>query len=86
MEEQHEKALKAASQHGVPAALFPLDAPWRLFPWCAAEPSPLTRLGAPSLPCGFFLPLRLLPCYLLRPLECRKIREESTIEIASEGH
>ena len=33
VEEQHEKALKAASQHGVPAALFPLDAPWRLFPW-----------------------------------------------------
>ena len=33
MEEQHDKALKAASHHGVPTSLFPLEAPWSLFPW-----------------------------------------------------
>ena len=30
VEEQHEKALKAASHHGVPTDLFPLEAPWSL--------------------------------------------------------
>merc|ERR1740124_1944863 len=33
VEEQHEKALKAAAQHGIPTSLFPLEAPWSLFPW-----------------------------------------------------
>ena len=33
MEEEHDKALKAASHHGVPTSLFPLEAPWSLFPW-----------------------------------------------------
>ena len=33
VEEQHEKALKAASHHGVPTSLFPLESPWSLFPW-----------------------------------------------------
>ena len=54
MEEQHEKALKAASQQGVPAALFPLDAPWRLFPWFATEPLPPRALRLP--PCLGLLP------------------------------
>jgi hypothetical protein len=43
VEEQHEKALKAASHHGVPTDLFPLEAPWSLFPWYATLASAPTR-------------------------------------------
>lgn len=31
--EKHEEALAAASLHGIPTSLFPLEAPLSLFPW-----------------------------------------------------
>ena len=66
VEEQHEQALKAAAQHGIPTELFPLEAPWSLFPWdeqlgpradCEAHrllytpvPPPVTSAGTPYRP------------------------------------
>jgi len=49
---RHEKALKTAADHGIPASLFPLEAPWSLFPWYEqlgpAARGPSGRLGGAS--------------------------------------
>ena len=33
IEEKHEEALREAAEHGIPASLFPIEAPWSAFPW-----------------------------------------------------
>ncbi len=35
--EKHVAALKSAADQGVPPDLFPLGAPWSLFPWCETD-------------------------------------------------